>query len=562
MTTLIPKYDQGSTGAVNRPFNEKLQEYVSVFDFMSEAQIAAVEAHTATDVTAEIQAAFNSGADSVYFPFGLYPVTSTLTIPTSMRIYGNGYKFSSLTEGAFIYGIGAFILLDVAARDCSIEGLAFQSGGTGANANTALIYPTLANVGDVATYNLNITRCYFEGGNSQINMAFNAGGSIIYNCQFAANADTTYGIVIVQNTTLGGGNPIQNYIDLNAFNSVAGVTNAGSAAIYLDSVDTHFITRNNIFQSWKYGVLIAQTKTYPNNLININNNNIESIKSSAITMTNAGNVWICNNELVGELAGTANVAIFATNCGTLFIDNNLMQGYREDGLALYGCTRATITNNKIQDIGIATTDTYSNILLSNSFAVNISGNLLAGGENQASRPLAYINATSTSSYVNISNNWYNRTTGAIPTNLLRINNSTNVVATDYVYPQAPPFNSTYNSGAINLSVSSNSVAASSGTLNLTIPINTIYGSTGTFAGIVAVSNIDNSFFSTNTTAVYSVSGRGTTATFTSLNSTNGSTAGASFTLAMSANGVITMTNTHGAITNATLAFTGIAGAGS
>ena len=533
----------------------------NVFDFMSQAQIDAVQAHTATDVTAEIQAAFDSGAASVYFPFGLYPVTSTLTIPTSMRIYGDGYRFSSLTEGAFIYGIGAFILLEVAARDCSIEGLAFQSGGTGANANTALIYPTLANVDDVATYNLNITRCYFEGGVSQINMAFNPGNSVIYNNLFAANADTTYGIVIVQNTTLGGGNPVQNYIDLNAFNSVAGITNAGSSAIYLDSVDTHFITRNNIFQSWNYGVFVAQTKTYTNNLININNNNIESIKSSAITMTNAGNVWICNNELVGELAGTANVGIFATNCGTLWIDNNVMQGYRQDGLALYGCTRATITNNKIQDIGIATTDTYSNILLSNSFAINISGNLLAGGENQGSRPLAYISAISTSSYVNISNNWYNRTTGAIPTNLLIINNSTNIVATDAAYSIAPPFNSTYNSGIVNLSVSSNSVAASTGTLSLTIPINTAFSSTGTFAGIVMVSNVVNSLFSTNTTAVYSVSGRGTTATFTSLNSTNGATGGASFSLAMSANGVITMTNTFADITNATLAFSGIAGVG-
>ena len=33
MTTLIPKYDQGGTGAVNRPFNEKLAESISVKDF-------------------------------------------------------------------------------------------------------------------------------------------------------------------------------------------------------------------------------------------------------------------------------------------------------------------------------------------------------------------------------------------------------------------------------------------------------------------------------------------------------------------------------------------------
>lgn len=33
MTTLIPKYDQGGTGAVNRPINQKLGEIISVLDF-------------------------------------------------------------------------------------------------------------------------------------------------------------------------------------------------------------------------------------------------------------------------------------------------------------------------------------------------------------------------------------------------------------------------------------------------------------------------------------------------------------------------------------------------
>ena len=33
MATLVPKYDTGSTGAVNRPFNVKLNETISAIDF-------------------------------------------------------------------------------------------------------------------------------------------------------------------------------------------------------------------------------------------------------------------------------------------------------------------------------------------------------------------------------------------------------------------------------------------------------------------------------------------------------------------------------------------------
>jgi hypothetical protein len=79
MATLIPKYDQGSTGAVNRPFTQKLQETVSVFDFMTPAQIADVQARTGLlDVSAAIQAAVDSGAEDLYFPAGDYCISTAI----------------------------------------------------------------------------------------------------------------------------------------------------------------------------------------------------------------------------------------------------------------------------------------------------------------------------------------------------------------------------------------------------------------------------------------------------------------------------------------------------
>jgi len=69
MTTLIPKYDQGSVNAINRPFNQKLQEIVSVLDFGADNT-------GATDATAACQNAINAvrsaGGGTVFFPAGTY----------------------------------------------------------------------------------------------------------------------------------------------------------------------------------------------------------------------------------------------------------------------------------------------------------------------------------------------------------------------------------------------------------------------------------------------------------------------------------------------------------
>ena len=117
MTTLIPKYDQGATSAVNRPINQKLAESVSVKDF------GAVGDGT-TDDTVALRAAFaacfpstptyTSGSNSyyqatcgLYFPPGKYRVTSTVYINSSTP--GNVYY-----EGLSIYGLPSATVYDLA----------------------------------------------------------------------------------------------------------------------------------------------------------------------------------------------------------------------------------------------------------------------------------------------------------------------------------------------------------------------------------------------------------------------------------------------------------------
>ena len=76
--------------SVERSVQSKERDVVSVFDFMTAAEVADVRAGTmALDVTTAIQNAVTSGAQSIYFPNGKYKVSNTIQIPTRTKIYGD-----------------------------------------------------------------------------------------------------------------------------------------------------------------------------------------------------------------------------------------------------------------------------------------------------------------------------------------------------------------------------------------------------------------------------------------------------------------------------------------
>jgi hypothetical protein len=84
MATLIPKFKQTNTGAVNRAINLKLAETVSVKDFGATGD-------GTTDDTAAIQAAVDTGL-AVFVPQGVYKITSPiLSTGKSFILYGETY---------------------------------------------------------------------------------------------------------------------------------------------------------------------------------------------------------------------------------------------------------------------------------------------------------------------------------------------------------------------------------------------------------------------------------------------------------------------------------------
>ena len=101
---------QSGSGAVATTVQTKLRENVSVFDFMTAAQVADVKARTRTlDVSAAINSAL-AVAQHVYFPAGAYRVDSTITVINmastgrNLIISGDGGGYDAAPFGTVIYG--------------------------------------------------------------------------------------------------------------------------------------------------------------------------------------------------------------------------------------------------------------------------------------------------------------------------------------------------------------------------------------------------------------------------------------------------------------------------
>ena len=138
ISSALISFLQAGAGAVSRTVQDKLRDVVSVFDFMTTAEIAAVKASTfLVDVTAPINAAIASGAREVFFPQGGYAISAPINIGATsvgVSLVGAGRQATVIRNtGAgtpAVQSIGNVFLNNTSIRvaDMSIEGQA----GTGA----------------------------------------------------------------------------------------------------------------------------------------------------------------------------------------------------------------------------------------------------------------------------------------------------------------------------------------------------------------------------------------------------------------------------------------------
>jgi hypothetical protein len=120
---------QSGTGAQPRTVESELRDAVSVFQFMTPAQIAAVQAGTSTNDSTMLQNAINTGK-SLKFPPGTYKAANLTQSTNFQRFYADGdAKIVKCANGPIITSTGA----DVEFNGISFRGDAATPTFTGDN---------------------------------------------------------------------------------------------------------------------------------------------------------------------------------------------------------------------------------------------------------------------------------------------------------------------------------------------------------------------------------------------------------------------------------------------
>jgi hypothetical protein len=177
MTTLVPKFEQPLTNAINRGINYKLSDTISVMDFIPQGTNTAT-----TDVSSYIQNAINSitSAGAIYLPSGTYKIGTTLTFPANIwfKFYGDGAERTTLLFTGTGNGITASSTVSNTIM-VNFEGFLLQNNTGNTNATHGIFLQN-------GQYFSNITDVYVDGFNKTGLYTFTDGNTYYYSGIFAA----------------------------------------------------------------------------------------------------------------------------------------------------------------------------------------------------------------------------------------------------------------------------------------------------------------------------------------------------------------------------------------
>jgi hypothetical protein len=359
-------YLPAGTGAVATTVQAKLRESVSVFDFMTSAQVADVKAGTALiDVATAIGSAITAASSvgcTLLFPAGVYKITSTITWANNVKYKGVGYASSNTKGSVLLFSVTGANASQInnpinsstfAAID--FEGLTFVHSAL--SSGYALLYDT------GSTY-LNISKCKFNHtGAGSFGVVFDQTEiSTIDRCVFEALGDIGTGA----NIWLANGATPQNPTGAIYYTNRITITNnqinpalGGSLATgLLDSGGIQHTIEDNNFNGGGYSIKIV-TGTG----ISIKRNEIEGATTYSIAFITAAQgatgIEISNNYL---LSGTPQLYMEAAAIDRITYSNNVIAtplGIAcEQGLSAGVSGKIFATNNRQISLGSVPFNNY------------------------------------------------------------------------------------------------------------------------------------------------------------------------------------------------------------
>jgi hypothetical protein len=200
------------TGSIGKTVHQKFQDYISVFDFLTTAQITAVQAQTSTeDLSSQIQFAIATGK-AVYFPAGTYLCNATINNKTIL--FGDGSHISKLKA----YNTALPIMLygplthttpsptinwsyHSVVRELGFEGVLTAGVPTGIGFAFGSASPSTYVSGAEFANNVSFYNCFFQYLNKGVMFPFGNIGSQFYACGFQSNY---YGVYSKSNNSGSG----------------------------------------------------------------------------------------------------------------------------------------------------------------------------------------------------------------------------------------------------------------------------------------------------------------------------------------------------------------------
>lgn len=470
MTTLVPKFRQPYANAVNKDFNEKLEQTINVLDFGADPTGAA-------DSTAAIQAAVDAANTNgtVIFPKGTFLVSATINCLASQQIIGSGVNSTIIRR----YGDYGDTLNFANAGAALIRGIWFWHGNLPGVGFTTLDY--LATTGSHVYFGdsqsaiieecwmwrmpfgvnvakgslIKINKCNIQGcWNRFASAAAQEGISAIY----LGSASYTQ-LVEINNCYFGGSNAGAQTVtytstDKGAQSFTTSGSNAGSQqAIRVDTCEGLYVDGcymgGNAYQN-----ILFSTKGITSQ-IRITNNFFDGAGYDSPCLyfqpqnngQYASMVLISNNCFNGQLIGYQAIGSF-NPLGTqptmtdFQITGNTISNFVGSGIFLRTIQGGVISDNAITaynigDLSAGADPNFScGIYVDNSSGTYIANNVLGGAINSAlpTGSFCYQGAVlaGTNTQVDAKNNYFNGV-GVSALNVGRIDRSTVVSSTNLNY---------------------------------------------------------------------------------------------------------------------------------